>query len=102
MRGARRIRERRRTQAVRWSERFERNETDGPFSSGSRNFSYRCPPYIFSGKRLDGFDLIAVKFDQLSPVPLYVPEISGRDPVHDRREIENSHAAAPARSQIKL
>ena len=36
MRGARRVRERRRTRAVRWSELTQCNEAGGPFSSGSR------------------------------------------------------------------
>ena len=33
MRGAREIDERKRTDAVRWSEAIERNEADGPFST---------------------------------------------------------------------
>lgn len=64
-------------------------------------FSYCCPPYIFTRERLDGFDLITVQFAELTPVPFYVSEISGRDPVHLWREIKNPHAASDEGFQTK-
>ena len=79
---------------------FERNETDGLFSAGPDHIAVLLISSLASA--FDGFDLIAVEFDKLSPVPFYVSEVSGRDPVHDGREIENSYAASPAGSQIKL